>query len=803
MVYWRHLLKNKSYFIINLLGLTLGLSSSIFILFYVQDELNYDQYLPGNEKVIRIQPMVLNADGEQPWATSEGFLAPSISSMYPDIDVYTRVLRNDSEIIFKIDSTQFSEDGIIAVDSTFFKVFPFEFVHGDQNTALDKPDGIVITQKVSKRFFGDSNPVGRSLSTDFATYTVTGVIVDVPRNSHFHFNVLFPLAGWWPDADQSRNMYAFYSYLRFKSPDQVEVFNQKVLKTWYGLYGNANETEPSAAQTDARVTLRGIRLPDIHLRSRAEKEFEANGQLQVVYIFIAVGFLIMVVASINYINLSNALAIKRTKEVAIRKTIGASRRKLFHSFMMESYVFSLLVFVISLLVVALLIPQFNMVTGKDIDIRVLTDIRFIVTILVAWIILGFLSGFYPAMILSSFNPVQALKSDANSGKTSNVSLYLRRGLIVTQFTISALMIVSAITVQQQLDFIESRNIGFNKHNVVIVPLVGEAREKAETLKNEINKLEVIESCAAASVVPGKRIFILNVRVPDLAGSNITTQGTDDGTREMRVMGVDHDFVKTLGLRIIDGRDFSHENAADAQGAFLLNEAAVKELNLKDPVGRPFEYVFREIKRGKVIGVLEDFNFASAHTRVEPVMLHIYPPFYSTLCIRLKTQHLQAGIEEIEAAYKTITSAPFSYQFLDTTYDALYKTDRTTGKVIVYFTVLSIVIAGFGLFGIVSFFAAQRTKEVGIRKIFGASHTALIKILSNEYVIMVIVGNVIAIYPGWFLVNQWLHQFAYHIDLSASIFFIAFLVSVISAFCSIIYMLFRIASTNPITILRNE
>lgn len=801
---FRHLIKNRNYAIINLFGLTLGLSVSIFIGMFVQDELSYDRYLSGYDQVIRIQPTVSTSDGEQQWATSEGFLVPSISPMYPEIEAGARILRNDYEIVFKTDSVQFSQDGVVAADSTFFKVFPFTFIYGDRNTALDKPEGIVITRSISKKFFGNADPTGKFLTTDFATFSVTGVVEDVPRNSHFHFNVLFPLKSWWGDADQSRNMYAFYSYLRLKSPDQVEPFAQKVLKDWYKIYGYTDEKGKSAAPASTRVTLGAMPLADIHLQSHAEKEFEANGQLQTVYIFIAVAILTMVIATINYINLSNAMAIKRAKEVAIRKTIGATWKKLFVSFILESYGFSLLAFVLSIGIVALLIPQFNVFTGKHFDFTSLLNIRFIATIFIAWIFLGFLSGLYPAMVLSSFNTIQALKSGMNSGKTNTFSLHLRRGLIVSQFTISAVMIVSAFTVQRQLDFIETRNTGFNKNNVLVVPLVGGAREKAGILKNEFSKLESVGSSAATSVVPGKRIVILNVRVPDLAGTRATAQGTDDGKREMRVMAADRDCVKTFGLQIIEGRDFSIESPADEQEAFLLNEAAVKAFNLSDPVGKPFEYIFgREPKKGRIIGILKDFNFASVHTPVEPLMLHIYPPFYSTLCIRLKGENIKAAVEEVEKVWKNVSSEPFSYQFLDATYDAMYKTEKTTGRVITYFTVLAVIIACLGLFGIVSFFATQRTKEVGIRKVFGATQVTLMKTLSYEYVILVIAGNLIALYPAYRFINQWLQQFAYHIDFSLSAFVISFVASEILALSSILYILLKTTRVNPAVILRHE
>jgi putative ABC transport system permease protein len=801
---FRHLLKNRNYAIINLFGLTLGLSVSIFIFLFVLDEMSYDKYLPGYDRVIRIQPSVSGGEREQQWATSEGFLVPAISSMYPEIEAGTRILRNDYEIIFKTDSAQFSQDGVVAADSTFFDVFPFEFIHGNKNTALDKPENIVITRTISKKFFGDKDPIGKLLTTDFATLTVTGVVEDVPRNSHFHFNLVFPLKSWWPDVDQSRNMYAFYSYIRLKSADDVDSFSQKVLKNWYRIYGHANEKGESTAQAGTQVTLGAMKLPDIHLQSRAEKEFEPNGQIHIVYIFIVVAVLIMAIAAINYINLSNAMAIKRAKEVAIRKTIGASRGKLFLNFVLESYAFSFLAFVLSAAIVALLIPQFNVFTGKQFGLSVLSDPTFILPVFIGWILLGFLSGLYPATILSSCNPVQALKAGANSGKTNKVSLYLRRGLIISQFSISAFMIVSAFTIQHQLSFIGSRNIGFNKNNVLVVPLTGEAHEKAEALRNEIGRLKSVESCAATSVVPGKRVVILTVRVPDLAGSQPNAQGTDDGSREMRVMGVDHNFVKTLGLQIIDGRDFSSENAADAQEGFLLNEAAVRRFGLQDPVGRPFEYTFgREPKKGKIIGVIKDFNFASVHTPVEPLMVHIHPPFYSTLCIRLKGDDLTASVEDIEAAWKSVAPVPFSYQFLDTTYDAMYKAEKTTSEVITGFTVIALLIACLGLFGIVSFFAAQRIREVGIRKVFGATQPALLKILSYEYVILIVIGNLLALYPAYALTDQWLQQFAYRVDFSFSTFAIAFIASEVCALTSVFYLLLKTAGINPAIILRHE
>lgn len=797
---WRQILKNKSYSFINLFGLTVGLTACTFILLYVQDELSYDKYLPGHDHVFRIQPVASSGDDRQEWAACEGFIAPRLVSMYPEIEAAVRILRSENEVVFRADSTDFSQDGVITADSTLFSVFPLEFIAGNRNTAFEKPDAVVISAEVARKFFGDTDPIGKFLVTESTTFQVTGVFKDIPPNSHLHFKVALPLKFWFADADQSRNMYAFYSYVRLKPSASVETFGQQVLRTWYDQYGYTDENRAE----DVTVTLEAKVITDIHLQSRAEKEFEVNGQLQLVWVFIGVAVLILIIATINYINLSNAMAIKRAKEVAIRKTIGASREKLFFGFMVESYLFTLVAFLLSAGIVALLLNSFNTFTGKHIDLPTLVSGRYLPMVFVAWLVIAFLSGFYPATVLSSFNPVQALKSSVQSGRSNKFSLGLRRGLIVFQFAISSFMIVCAFVIQQQLKYIGTLNVGFNKNNVMVVSLPYAVQGKVDAIKAEIGNVPAVESSAISSVVPGKRVVYLTVRVPDLAGKQSTVQGTDDGTRTMRVLAADQDFIKTLGLQMVEGRDFSHENPSDMETAFILNEAAVKEFNLKDPVGRPFEYVYGTSKKGSIIGVVKDFNFASVHTEVEPLMIHFQPNFFATLSIRLKSgDDLPSTIAQIEAAWTNAVNLPFRYNFLDTTYDSLYRSERATGRVMTWLTTLAVIIACLGLFGIVSFFVVQRKREVGIRKVFGASQLTLFQVLSNEYVFMVIVGNLVAFYPSWLMSQQWLQQFAYRIDVSWPVFLMAFAASGLLAVTSIFYVILKTSRTNPATILRSE
>jgi putative ABC transport system permease protein len=350
-----------------------------------------------------------------------------------------------------------------------------------------------------------------------------------------------------------------------------------------------------------------------------------------------------------------------------------------------------------------------------------------------------------------------------------------------------------------MNLINSLDPGFNKNNVIVVSMRGDVYERNRTFKEEVEKLKEVEYSSFTSTIPGKRVVFLTVRIPELAS---TLGETSDGSFNMRVLAVDEDFVKTLQLKIVDGRDFSIENGADKESAFLLNEAAVKEFNLKDPVGKQFEYLFRAQKKGTIIGIVKDFNYASIHSKVEPLMIHIMP-WRSFLCVRLNTSNPSKSIDDIERIWKQLSSAPFTYSFLDESYDALYKSERVMTELITYLTVLALAFAGLGLFGIVSFFLTQRTREVGIRKVFGASRFSLLKELSREYMFIVIAGNILAFYPAWWIAQQWLEKFVVKTELSSSTFLVALAASVALAVCSILHVIIRTARTNPATILRNE
>ena len=797
---WRYFLRSKTHVAINLVGLTLALIVVLFIYLYVSDELSYDKWMSGHEQVVRLQPTITTADGEKHWATSEGFIIPAMSSMYPEIGSATRILKNDRELMIRVENQQHIIEGTIAADSTFFDVFPMTFVYGNKTNAASA-NGLVITRSVSKKLFGNEDPVGKAVTTDVGDYAISAVVEDVPRLSHFRFSVIIPLGKYWEEADQSRNMYAFYSYLRLKQGVDVWAFNDNTVRPWYSRFGYA-ESKP-ASERRLSIELHAMPVDDIHLHSNCEKEFEANGNVQVVSVFIGAGILLLVIAVINYINLSNAIATRRAKEVAVRKTIGASRRWLFARFMGESFFITSIAMLASVIIAIIMVPSFNSFVGKQVDLTSFIQVSFVGSLLGLWIVISFLAGVYPASILSSYDPISVLRSNGTHLKFSKSSVFLRHGFIVAQFTISAIMIVVSSVVANQMNFIESRDIGFDKNNVVVLQLSGDAREKVPALKSELERLGGVSSVSATSVIPGKRVVILMVRIPDIAGTRNLPQKVDDGTREMRVISVDADFVKTLGLKVMEGRDFSKGSRADSAGAFILNEAAVKKYNLQNPVGRPFDYTFYADKKGSVIGVLKDFNFASAHSDIEPVALHIFPPMYTNLCVRVEGKPSPEIIQQIESTWKSVTSAPFNWQFLDVTYDQLYKTEQTTRSVVSGFMTISILIAAMGLFGIVTLFAQQRLKEIGIRKVMGASQLSLMNRLSREYLLVIVIGNCLAVYPAFLVVSQWLQQFAFRIDLGVTPFLTSLFTSLVLALLATGWIVLKTARVSPVNILRYE
>lgn len=810
---FRNLLKYKGYSFINIFGLTLGLTTSMLLFLYVQDELSFDQMHKEANLIYRLENWQQYDGTENRWAATQGFLIPDVVSRYPEIKSATRIMPAGAPETFSVNNNYYNEQEVFHVDSTFFDVFTFKVLYGDVNTALDAPEKIVLTKSAAIKYFGQPDPLESIIKRGDTPFRVSAIVEDIPTNSHFKFSMLIPMAELHrrvPQLVNGRGPAVFYSYVKALNEDAAATLQAKLdedVLEIMNIRDASGEINPIEG-----LNVREIMMPliDIHLQGHAEKELGSNGDAQYVYIFSTIALFILIIASFNYMNLATARSTKRAKEVGMRKVLGAGKKQVFWQFLSESFFFTAIAMLLSILAVILLIPPFNDFTGKLIDTNLFKNQELLFTVGLVYLLVSILSGLYPSLFLSNFKPLKALKSNVLTGKGNGATVYLRRGLVIMQFGISILLIIGASTVYRQLEFIRNKDLGFNKEQVIVVKLPGRGRlANLPTIKQEFMSNPSVVVAAPSSVIPGERVHIMTVRVPDLVASDAgnENQQEDDGIRGMRIMSGDEDLAKTYGLTIVEGRDLSKEMATDASAGFLLNEAAVREFGFEeDPIGRRFEYIYGlpEPKSGRVVGVVKDFNYASLHSEVEPLMIHVFPQHAAYLNVRIKSNDVKGTIDKLHQTWSSLQpSLPFEYFFLDSHYDALYHTEMSMGQIITFFTLLAIVIACMGLFGLASFITEQRTKEIGVRKVLGASIQSLMVSLSKEFVVLVLLANLLACYPAYYLLNGWLEGFVFRVDISPITFVIAALAALIIAFVTISIKTYVAAKNNPVKSLRYE
>lgn len=805
----RFFFKHKSYSLINIFGLAVGLATCILIFLFVQDELSYDNYHKDAENVYRLESHWIGEGEESHWAATVGSIIPFVTANYPEITSGVKLHFNYGSTIFRFEEKIFSESNILSTDSSFFDIFSFNVFNGSLSGALSGPGKIVLTESAAKRYFGKDEPIGKILTANENSYVVSAVIQDVPRKSHFHFDLIISMDDMrarWSELDDSGPS-AFYSYLRLPDEKTKNFLKQKIDTDIWEMYGYTISGDSANIPEGYTAEMIFNPITDIHLNGHAEKEIESNSNIQYVYIFSIIAMFVLIIACINYMNLATARSARRSREVGIRKVMGANKSNIFNQFMAESFFMSIFSMIIAIVIVEIVLPSFNILIGKQLDLNLLSNIPLTVLIFVITFIVGFLSGSYPAFFLSNFKPLSVLKSNTIAGNGSKTTLYLRRGLVIFQFAISSLLIIGSITVYKQLIFIQEKNLGFDKEQVMVIPLSGRnVRANVEVLKNDFLSMPEITSACATSVIPGQRIHFLSVRIPDIAEDNLEGNEEGDDVFTMRVMNADIDVVETFGLEIVDGRSFSRDFVSDPDKAFLLNEAAVKEFELEDPVGKRFEYVYGlpEPKAGHIVGIVKDFHYASLHTEVEPLMIHVFPGYYRYLSVKLKTDNVQKVVENVEEKWKKVSSdIPFDYFFLDASYDNLYKSEMNMGKIVTYFTALAILIACLGLFGLASYITEQRTKEIGIRKVLGASMGSIMKVLSTEFVILVLIANIISWIPAWYFLNNWLDGFAFRINISLIVFALTATISLFIALLTVSTLALKTAKANPIDALKYE
>ncbi len=786
----RNLAKNKLYSFINITGLSVGIASCMLIFLYVQYDLSYDRYHKKADRIYRLTEVLHLPKEDRPQAVTSPPMAPAIKQHFPEVEKTVRF--TSSSRFISVNDRKFYDTKLMYADSTVFDVFSFKLLEGNATTALVEPYSIVLSESASKKYFGIEPALGKTMQlSDTIPLKVTGIMKDIPSNSHFTFDCVMsrttindmnknePETNWFNNSQ--------YTYVLL-APNHSHKELEKKLDAFIHTQ-MAEDRKTSGLWYDLKLQP----LTDIHLRSNISSEMTPNSDISYVYIFSAAAVLILLIACCNFINLSTARSVNRSREIGLRKVIGAKRFQLIGQFMGESFLFAIIGAVLALAMVALTLPTFNTFTGKSLSTDLFQNGGLMTIFGAAICAVGFFAGAYPAFLMSSFAPINALRGSIRHGWQD---IILRKGLVVFQFTIAIILIIGTALVLKQLRFVQHRKIGLNKDQVLEIGLKRADLPKGELLVRELkgNTGVVNATLTDFSFKDG----ISNIAVlPEGASENeITSQP---------VISVDENFIKTFQIDLASGRAFSKSFATDSMEGFIVNERAVQEFGWKTPmnaIGKNLDWGTG--KKGKVVGVVKDFNFTSLHDNIKPLIIHILPDWYRFIAIRVQPSQLQTTISKIESTWKGIaTGSPFQYTFLDEDFGKLYKEEKNLQSVLSLFTLLSIFIACLGLFGLAAFTIQQRFKEIAVRKVLGASVGSLTTLLARNFLVLVAISALLAFPLAWWGMNKWLQDFAYRTPIGYSAFIGAGVIALVIAFLTVSFQAIRAAVANPVATLRSE
>jgi len=774
----RNLLRYRGYSFLNIAGLTVGMACFILLILWVNDEISYDRFHENFQNIYRIvvekpSSNLLNISPRTPAP-----LASSLKEEFPEIvhatlydEVRWRIQQGDDK------NSVFREEGGVT-DPEFFKIFSFEFVRGDPEKAFINPLSVVLTEELAAKYFGNDDPVGKTIIFDEKySCTVTGVLRNIPENSHIRFSYLVPfefLTHRGQDLD-TWTVSHFYTYVLLREESNFQVVNRKV----------ADILKRHSPNLENKLVFQPLKK--IHLYS-----LDGGGLFIYVYIFFAVALFILIIACVNYMNLVTAQNNTRAGEIGLRKVVGAQRSDIIKQFFVESILTSSLAIICALIIVYLVLPVFNNLSGKQIFLLTSGNIGILSAITGFILFVSIVSGSYPSLFLSSFHPVKILKGTLTQGIKRVI---FRKVLVTLQFILSISLMIGAAIVAAQIHFIKNKNLGYEKENLIHLEMNIDSIDQYETVKNELLNNPDIPKVTATN----SRLIYLGMET-----TGIDWEGRNpDKKVNIQLRTVDHDYLETFQMEMAQGRFFSREYPSDAAGGYIINEAAVKAMGIETPVGKWFSY---GDKRGTIIGIVKDFHFHSLHDSIEPLVFFIDPNWSWYLFARINSENIAGALETLENNWERINPGkPFEYSFLNETINSLYGTEQQMGKIINYFTIIAVFIAGLGLFGLASFMAEQRTKEVGIRKVLGASVAEIIGLLTKEFLKWVIVANIIAWPLAYVVMKNWLHNFAYRMDLNAHlwIFLLSGLSALIIALLTVSYQAIRAALTNPAEALRFE
>ena len=798
----RNMRKQRGYILLNVGGLAIGLTSFLFITLYVVHELSYDRFHKNYENIYRLKVVGRMSGGILDQAVTAAPMAKAMVNDYPEVLTATRVTRMGAWLI-RFGENRFNEDGVLFADSSFFSVFDFRLVRGDPKTALERPRSMILTEKFAKKYFGNQDPMGQKMIVEADTnlYTVTGVIQNIPDNSHIKFDMLASLCTYPGQANNQQWVsHNFYTYIVVKDGTDRKTLQDKfqgmVIK-YVGpqirqILGFSIEDFKKAGNDFSYVV---EPLKDLHLKGATQYNLEPMGSLTTVYIFAVIALLILVIAIINYVNLATAKSAGRAKEVGVKKVAGANKSGLISQFLGESLIIVTFAAILAVLFVYTLTPAFNHLIGKDLSVALLDNWSAFLSLIVLIIVVGVSSGFYPAFVLASFNPIEVLKGTLNPG---SMSKRLRGILVVFQFTVSIVIIIGSIIVFNQLNLMTKKDLGFKKDNLVIIRRPDAFYRQLEQFREQVLQIPGVEKIGFSRAVPGTT-FNNNAFFKD--------EDPEKNTYLINQTAVSLDFPQALGVQLVEGRFFSREYGTDST-AILVNEATVKSLGLKDPIGK---FILQprgpqQFQKLKIIGVMKDFNIESMHKAIPPVCFTVMGSGggdqYAT--VRLKGNDIAGTLRAIQQKWETFTTMqPFQYDFFTDTWDNLYSSEMKTGKIFILFSILAVFIACLGLLGLITYITNKRTKEIGIRKTYGASIQVVLGLLSKEVVYLILISSLIAYPIAYFGSKYWLEGFADKVKIHPVIYISATLIALVIGWLSISYQTIKAANYNPAKALRIE
>lgn len=800
---YRNLARNKVYAAINILGLAIGIASVMLIAIYVNYETSYDEFYEDSDRIHRIALERVYPGRVKMFGTSSIMLAPTLRDNYPQVEAATRFHRlffnNEVPVTLPDSEKSFIETRFMYADSLFFKVFTHEFIVGNEETALNNPTDVVLTESTAMKYFGTTDALDKILNINTGTRRVSGVIKDLPPNSHMHFDLLGSTVSlpFLNNAIEQASWFNpwVYTYVKLKKGISPEAF-QNEFDQMVDIYGDANLAQNLGS--DWKEKGHGFNyflqpIESIHLESKLDVEVEPNSDVTYVYIISIIAFIILTISSINFINLSIARSTERAKEVGIRKVMGSQRSALISQFLTESIFVCTISALLSIVIVYFSIPAFNSLLGTYLDFNTLIQPIAIIGLLAFIIVIGVISGFYPALVISALQPSKVLKG---SYKNSNKGIWLRNGLIIIQFIISIFMISGSIIVGQQMNYLTNKDLGFNEQDLLVVRQTGRIGTNYTAFFNEASQVSSINSIGGATFIPG-----------DFMGSGVY-QASDPEVEDVRgnTFSANEEYIETMEFDVVMGRGFDR-NFNDSLSV-IINESTVRAMGVENPIG--LKIVSNNNPNApaiefNIIGVVKDYNFYSLHSEISPIFMFYGGPNFipNVMVMRLNPGSQDNTLQQVQDKWESLTEEPFKYSYLDTDLDRQYESDKASTSVFDIFTYIAIIMSCTGLFGLATYVVNQRSKEMSIRKVLGASLSGIITVFAKEFLLLILLAFAVGAPVAYFALDEWLGNFAYHISIGAYAFLLAGIITLALVFITVSYQGIKIALVNPTKVLRSE